>query len=100
MDVYAYATFTAPTAAGISEGMPRFVDRLQKIDENLPLRTTPLEIQKFTPVLVRLDGHHEATFDHQWRAVEAWQRELEKRFSASMRNLPINEIRIGKSAVA
>ena len=100
MDIYAYATFTASTSTGISDGMPRFVDRLQAIDENLPLRTVPLEIQKFAPVLTRLDGAHEATFDHQWRAVEAWQRELDRRFAASIRNLPITDIPIGKSAVA
>lgn len=100
MDVYAYATFTAPTGTGISDGMPRFVDQLQTIDENLPLRTVPLEIQKFTPVLARLDGFLQTTFDHQWRAVEAWQRELDRRFSASIRNLPITEIRIGKPAVS
>jgi uncharacterized Fe-S cluster-containing radical SAM superfamily protein len=100
MDVYAYATFTAPTSTGISEGMPRFIDQLQAIHENLPLRTVPLEIQKFTPVLGRLDGVPQATFDHQWRAVELWQRELDRRFSASIRDLPITEIRIGKSAVA
>jgi uncharacterized Fe-S cluster-containing radical SAM superfamily protein len=100
MDVYAYATFTTQTGTGISDGMPRFVDQLQTIDENLPLRTVPLEIQKFTPVLARLDGVRQTTFDHQWRAVEAWQRELDRRFSASLRNLPITEIRIGKSAVA
>lgn len=98
MDVYAYVTLTAPTSAGIAEGIPRFIDRLQEIDENLPLRTVPLEIQKFTPVLVRLDSIHEGTFDHQWRAIEAWNRELERRFSASMRDLSVTEIQIGKSA--
>ena len=59
MDVFAYATFTAPTSTGISEAMPRFVDRLQAIHESLPLRTVPLEIQKFTPVLTRLNDSHE-----------------------------------------
>ena len=31
-----------------------FVDRLQRIDPNLPLRTIPLEVQAFSPVLPRL----------------------------------------------
>ena len=75
--------------------MPQFVDRLQAIDENLPLRTVPLEIQTFTPVLSRLDGVRVATFDNQRRAVEAWQRELDRRFPASMRDLPVTQIPIG-----
>jgi hypothetical protein len=99
MDVFAYATFTAPSSSRIADAMPRFVDRLQAIDENLPLRTIPLEIQKFTPIITRLNGSLLTTFDHQWRAVEAWQRELDRRFSASMRNLPITEIRIGRFPV-
>lgn len=99
MDVFAYATFTAPSSSGIADAMPRFVDRLQAIHENLPLRTIPLEIQKFTPILTRLNGSLLTTFDHQWRAVEAWQRELDRRFPASMRNLPITEIQIGRFPV-
>ena len=99
MDVFAYATFTAPSSSGIADAMPRFVDRLQAIHENLPLRTVPLEIQKFTPILTRLNGSLLTTFDHQWRAVEAWQRELDRRFPASTRNLPITEIQIGRFPV-
>jgi uncharacterized Fe-S cluster-containing radical SAM superfamily protein len=98
MDVYAYVTLTSDGSTNIATGVSRFVDRLQEIDVNLPLRTVPLEIQKFTPVLVRLDGAHERTFEYQWRAVEAWNRELERRFSASMRNASIVKVPVGKSA--
>src|SRR6266849_2900922 len=62
MDVFAYATFTTPSTSLIADEMPQFVDRLQAIDENLPLRTVPLEIQTFTPVLERLDSIRLETF--------------------------------------
>jgi uncharacterized Fe-S cluster-containing radical SAM superfamily protein len=98
MDLYAYVTLTSNGSTNIAEGVSRFVDRLQEIDVNFPLRTVPLEIQKFTPVLARLDSTHEPTFEHQWRAVEAWNGELERRFSKAMRSTPITRVPIGKSA--
>ncbi len=55
MDVYVYVTLTTPNPADIADKMKRFVDRLQEIDENLPLRTVPLEIQEFSPVRSRLE---------------------------------------------
>jgi len=98
MDVYAYVTLTSDGSTNIAKGVCRFFDRLQEIDVNLPLRTVPLEIQKFTTVLVRLDGAHESTFKHQWRAVEAWNGELKRRFSKTIRNSSITKVPIGKSA--
>ena len=44
-DIYAYATFTTPVSSSIQADMRRFVDRLQQIRPNLPLRLIPLEIQ-------------------------------------------------------
>ncbi len=96
MDIYAYVTLTTPQADNIASGVPRFVDRLQEIHENLPLRTVPLEIQNFTPMLKRVNDIHGAAMQHQWRAIEVWQRELESRFPASQRELPVTEILLGK----
>lgn len=85
IDLYAYATITTPSAEGIVEDMGRFMDRLQALDENLPLRTIPLEVEIFTPVQKRLDEVKRRALKNQWSAVEAWQRELERRFSSSDR---------------
>lgn len=92
LDLYVYATFTTPTAQGIADAMPRFVDRLQAIDPHLPLRTVPLEIQVYSPVSRRLDATRVAAMDHQYRAIEAWQRELEKRFPSEVRAQNIVDI--------
>src|SRR6185437_7894422 len=92
MDVYAYATFTTPSSTEIVASMRRFVDRLQALDENLPLRTVPLEIQHFSPIRSRLRTVHDLAFENQWRAIEAWTGELENRFSSEMRTQPIQDV--------
>lgn len=92
MDVYGYVTLTTPSANDVFGKMREFVDRLQKIDENLPLRIVPLEVQEFTPVTPRLNPIRKDSLNHQWRALEAWCDELSKRFSTELRNLPIQSI--------
>lgn len=96
VDLYAYATFTAQSTAGIADAMARFVDRLQELDEHLPLRTVPLQIEVFTPVQSRLGQIERAALQHQWRAVEAWQRELERRFDAGSRARDITDVSLGR----
>jgi uncharacterized Fe-S cluster-containing radical SAM superfamily protein len=83
LDVYAYTTFTAPQRPkdGIRSAMARFVDRLQKVDENLPLRTVPLEIRVFTPVKMRIRAVESEALEVQAVAIEAWQSELSRRYS-------------------
>jgi hypothetical protein len=98
IDLYAYATFTAPTPHGIDDGMKRFVDHLQDLDANLPLRTVPLEIQVFTPVHRRMNPAKEASLRNQQIAVEAWQRELEARYSVDQRSCDIADIRLHSRA--
>lgn len=81
IDLYAYTTFTTPSHVGIKDDMDRFLDRLQEIDENLPLRTIPLEIREFTPVTGRMDEAKSAALKHQQTAIESWQEGLSSRFS-------------------
>jgi len=81
VDVYAYVTLTTPTNERVADDMARFVDRLQAIDPNLPLRTIPLEIRIFSPVRNRLTTIRKTAMENQQLAVVAWQRELDRRFS-------------------
>lgn len=95
LDIYAYATFTTLSPHGISDDMARFVDRLQALDANLPLRTVPLEIQVYTPVESRIDGRHEEAMRYQHTAIAAWQSELARRFTAqelreNVADVPLN----------
>ena len=74
--------------------MKRFVDRLQALHPNLPLRTVPLKIGAFGVVKKRLDVNDEryAAVEHQKRAIEAWKRELETRFSSTKRAMSIVDV--------
>ena len=92
IDLYAYTTFTTPSQADIAEDMPVFVDRLQTLDEHLPLRMIPLEIQVFTPVKPRLTAPVKEALTNQRMAIEAWHKELEKRYSSAQRALSIADI--------
>lgn len=92
IDLYAYVTFTIPSRVGIADDMRRFVDRLQMLDENLPLRTVPLQIQEFTPVKERLNHATFEALQNQQIAIEAWLQELERRYSSEERVRNIADI--------
>jgi len=92
IDMYAYVTFTAPNRDRIEEKISRFVDRLQALDFNLPLRTIPLEVQAFSPVLPRLNADHVAAMQNQEFAVGAWQEELAKRFPDDLLHRSIADV--------
>jgi uncharacterized Fe-S cluster-containing radical SAM superfamily protein len=94
IDLYAYATFTTPTAKGVEDAMKRFADRLQELHPNLPLRTVPLRIYEFGVVKKRhgLTLDHHTAIEHQKRAIEAWRKELEDRFTPQQRSLPITDV--------
>ena len=94
LDLYGYTTFTTPSSDGIKDAMCRFIDKLQQIDENLPLRTVPLKIQVFTPVQQRMNKIREEAIKNQWVAVELWKYEIEKRFSAEERLKNITDMKL------
>lgn len=92
LDVYAYVTLTTPNQDGIAGRIARFVDGLQRVSPQLPLRVVPLEVQVFTPVESRLSPLRREALVHQRRAVETWVRELENRFPAEVRGRSITDI--------
>lgn len=95
LDCYGYATFTGASSADMSSTMAQFVDRLQLLDENLPLRTIPLHIDPFTPVKPRLNDARREALQVQEAAIAAWNEELGRRFDATERALPIAEVVCG-----
>jgi len=95
LDCYGYATFTGASSVGVSSAMERFVDHLQLLDENLPLRTIPLHIDPFTPVKPRLNDARREALNVQDAAISAWNEELGRRFSAADRALSITEVPCG-----
>lgn len=95
IDIYAYATFTAPGKKGLTADMRSFVDRLQTIHPNLPLRLVPLRIEAFGVVQPRVRDVHERAMAIQEEAVLAWNEEIVERFSAIERQTPMPEVQMG-----
>lgn len=89
IDLYAYVTLTTDRRAGIASAMAAFVDRLQALDPNLPLRVIPLQIAAFTPVLPRMRAEHQLALSLQEEAAAVWNEELIQRFSENERASPI-----------
>lgn len=92
VDMYGYVTLTSPRYTNTADAVARFVDRLQAVAENLPLRIVPLEVQVFSPVRARLDATRHEALIVQRDVVQMWLRELERRFSAPERNRPIVDV--------
>lgn len=95
IDIYAYVTLTTPNAGDIAAKVRRFVDRLQSIHENLPLRTVPLEVKVFTPVQGRVHDVHEQSMRNHQEAIAVWNDELTRRFSTNIRSHPICDVPFG-----
>lgn len=92
LDLYGYVTLTSVNADNIEKKICEFIDRLQVLDTNLPLRVIPLHIQMFTPVGSRLNSERLKAMQIQEEAVSVWNSELEKRFTPSLRSNDISDI--------
>ncbi len=94
LDLYAYATFTCTVENGIEDDIRRFVDKLQAVSENMPLRVVPLEIRAFSPVHGRIESLHSRSMKLQWEAIKCWNDELKKRFGESVQQRRICDVAI------
>ena len=91
-DLYAYVTLTTPSLTNLHDDMKRFMDQLQRLDANLPLRTVPLQIKKYTPTTNRLRPDREEALKNQFIAARCWSDELAKRFTPALLNANIADI--------
>jgi uncharacterized Fe-S cluster-containing radical SAM superfamily protein len=92
LDMYAYVTFTAVPQQGLALAMRQFVDRFQSIHVNLPLRTVPLKIVVYTPTGRRMGPDHKRALEFQHQVHAAWLEQLDRRFSAAERAVPICDV--------
>jgi uncharacterized Fe-S cluster-containing radical SAM superfamily protein len=92
VDLYAYITLTAPSDTDFNNIIPRFLDRIQQIDEKIPLKIVPLRIFEFSPSKERKNVDKKDLLLGQMKAVAVWQKEIERRFALSQRELPIHAI--------
>ncbi len=92
LDLYCYITLTANTDTNFEMAIPKFLDKVQTIDEKLPLRIVPLKIFEFTPVLSRMNGGFDDMIQGQYKAIKVWENELSKRFTKKELGLKITEV--------
>lgn len=94
IDLYCYITLTANTSTNFANVVPSFFDKIQAINESLPLRIVPLEIVEFSPVKDRMNDNFRDMIQGQYRAMEIWEKELQRRFSSEERSKLITDIKI------
>lgn len=92
LDLYGYVTLTSPEDRGLTSAMTDFIDRLQALDPNLPLRMVPLQIRAYSPVDARMTPEHERSLTVQEEAIFAWNQEIARRFDQTLRSLPISDV--------
>ena len=92
LDLYGYITLTAGLDTNFKKVIPQFLDNIQKIHENLPLRIVPLEIFKFKPMMERMTSIEEELLLGQQEAIKVWTDELKIRFDQTLLDAEITEI--------
>lgn len=97
IDLYGYATFTSPSDDGLDRAMVDFVDRLQALDLNLPLRLVPLQIGAFTPTEQRMRAEHHRALMIQEDAIAAWNEEVAGRYRDEERKARICDVPLRRS---
>ena len=94
IDLYFYITLTASASTDFKSEVPKFLDKVQMIHPNIPLRIVPLQILEFTPVKPRMNETTNDLIKGQYEAIEVWKTELQRRFNISMLEKQITEIPI------
>ncbi len=92
IDLYAYITLTAPASTDFERSIASFLDHIQRIDQNFPLRIVPLKIYEFSPTRSRDDMDKVDLLLGQEKAIKIWEKEMGKRFSDEIRSRPITDI--------
>jgi hypothetical protein len=93
VDLYAYVTLTGPSLEAVPDGIWTFMNRLQTVSRQLPLRVVPLQITAFGPMLRRaVTADREVAFAVQEAAIAEWRTALATRFSAAELRQAITEV--------
>ena len=93
LNLYAYVTLTGPSAETVPDALEAFVDRLQSISPTLPLRTVPLRIEPFGPLLARRQRRDvDLALVVQEAAIARWGDIIANRFTEGQRAASIAEV--------
>ena len=92
IDLYGYITLTSLEQNDIEGRVSSFFDDLQRLHHNLPLRIIPLRIGAYGPVHARMNEDRQKSIALQDDVIASWNEEIQKRFSAEQRAMPIYNI--------
>lgn len=86
IDLYGYVTLTGQSSENVSMAIANLLDRMQAISPLLPLRTVPLRIEPFGPMLARRPRKDmEVSLQVQEAAIAAWTDGIADRFGPELR---------------
>jgi hypothetical protein len=91
-DQYGYITITTMNIDDLQGKMARLLDIIQnRVHPNFPLRIVPLRIFGFN---VNENRYNKQAEKNQFRALDAWLAEMQRRFSVTELAMPINDVNI------
>jgi uncharacterized Fe-S cluster-containing radical SAM superfamily protein len=95
LDMYGYITLTTSDITELKPEISRFMDVIQKkIHPLFLLRIIPLKISVFNPTKKRMTNWMQIALSHQYDVLDAWNEELNNRYSKSERQTQIYSIKI------
>ncbi len=95
-NIYCYATFTCKTIPknNLKITITKFLDKLQNIHHNLPLRTIPIKIHNFSVPNSKESHKHlyQEAFKNQFIIYDEWHNQLSQRFNIDLEKYNYEEI--------
>lgn len=91
-DQYGYITLTAMSVDGVDAKIARLLDEIQsRVHPNFPLRIVPLRIFQFG---ANADRYIKEADENQFRVLDTWLSEMQKRFTSAELLTPITDVEI------
>lgn len=93
-DIYAYITLTGPRGSANRKDMELFIDRIQDIHPQLPLRLIPLKIKEFEETTRRMNKLYMEAFVEQYQAYDIWTTIMGERYTKEELAIPYEKVEI------
>lgn len=91
-DIYFYQVLTCLNIENIEKKIANYMDQLQGISHDVPLRVVPIKIKKFGANEKRFIGEKVPSIDNQYVALEVWKNEIYKRYGMEMFDWNIEDV--------
>ncbi|PIR01727.1 MAG: hypothetical protein COY73_03625 [Candidatus Nealsonbacteria bacterium CG_4_10_14_0_8_um_filter_37_14] len=97
LDVYSYLYPVTISTDNLRKRIATFMDKLrEEVSEYAPLRMATPPIKVYGPTKKRLTPEREKALENQWKAMEIWKEELQKRYTPEELSLKPHEVPVRK----